>query len=177
MHDIVYICNYYYVGGGIWRCKWHVISTDDHEATRSFLVLACMHQGCLVVELDITIIISSSSSSITSPPHRTEDHPMLQPICGEVRQYSVSVKAKYQHNTSYPGSTIEGSSAHLLYGIAVIHCAVEDDSDGTLSADMSETTVNSSSDGDVDGDGSSNLVLAACYFYDNLIEVLRVQLL
>jgi hypothetical protein len=97
---------------------------------------------------------------------------MLQPMCGVVRpQYSVSVKARYQHNTSYPGSTIEGSSAHLLYGIAVIHCAVDDDSDGTHSADVSETAVNSSSD------GSSNLVLAACYFYDNLIEVLRVQLL
>lgn len=171
MHDIVNICNYYYVGGGIWRCKWHVISSDDHEATRSFLVLACMHQGCLVVELDITII-NNSSSSITSSPHCTGDHPMLQPMCGVVRpQYSVSVKARYQHNTSYPGSTIEGSSAHLLYGIAVIHCAVDDDSYWTHSADVSETAVNSSSD------GSYNLVLAACYFYDNLIEVLRVQLL
>lgn len=174
MHDIVYICNYNYAGGGIWRCKWHVVSSDGHEATRSFLVLACMHQGCLVVELDITIIIFSSSSSVTSSPHRTGEHPMLQPMCGEVRpQYSVSVKARYQHNTSYPGSTIEGSSAHLLYGIAVIHCAVDDVSDGTHSADVSQTAVNSSSD----GDGPSNLVLAACYFYDNLIEVLRVQLL
>lgn len=171
MHDIINICNYYYVGGGIWRCKWHVISNDDHEATRSFLVLACMHQGCLVVELVIT------SKSITSSPHRTGDHPMLQPMCGVRPQYSVSVKARYQHITSYPGSTIEGSSAHLLYGIAVIHCAVDDDSDGTHSADVSEIAVDSSSDGDVDGDDSSNLVLAACYFYDNLIEVLRVQLL
>ena len=156
------------------------MSSDDHTTTRSFLVLACMHQGCLVVELDIIIIISSSII-ITSSPHCTGDHPLLQPKGEEVRQYSVCVKATYHHNTSYPGSstTVEGTSAHLLYGIAVISCAVvdSDDADETHSTDVFETAaVDSNSYSCRNGEGSSTLVLAACYFYDNLVEVLRVQL-
>jgi len=109
-----------------------------------------MHQGCAVLELDI----------VSSNP--THDFP-LQSL--SEMQYSVNVKAWYHHNISCP-EAIDDTNVHLLYGIAVIHSTV---GAATHSIDASKAIVDSNA-------GGSNLVLAACYFYDNLIEVLRVHL-
>jgi len=145
----------------VWRCKWHVLSSDDdddgqhdHASTlRSFLVLACMHHGCIVVEL----AISSSREQPSS--------------------YAVTIVSQYHHNHLSCSSPTKESVAQLLYGIAVIHnrSAIADQCSHAIDDGYDTSRLKSTSNrhrDDKDDDSSrSGLILATCYFNEVVIEV------